>query len=83
MEEKQQGEDRAEYGRALLADLSARLKADFGRGFDPSNLSMMRAFYMTYPILDALRQKLSWTHYRILLRVENPDARSFYEKHSC
>jgi predicted nuclease of restriction endonuclease-like (RecB) superfamily len=39
----------------------------------------MRSFYLYYPILDAVRRELSWTHYRLLLRVENPDARSFYE----
>jgi predicted nuclease of restriction endonuclease-like (RecB) superfamily len=79
VEEEQRGGQRAEYGRALLADLSIRLKSEFGKGFDPSNLSMMRALFLTYPIFDAVRQELSWTHYRLLLRVENPDARSFYE----
>jgi DUF1016 N-terminal domain len=39
----------------------------------------MRAFFVTYPIRDALRRDLSWTHYRPLLRVENSDARAFYE----
>ena len=34
---------------------------------------------MAYPILDAVRRELSWTHYRLLLRVEKPDARAFYE----
>lgn len=38
----------------------------------------MRAFFLAYPILDALRQELSWTHYR-LLRVGKPEARAFYE----
>jgi predicted nuclease of restriction endonuclease-like (RecB) superfamily len=79
VEEEQQGRERAEYGKKLLAGLSQRIKSDFGKGFDPSNLSMMRAFYLAYPIFDAVRQELSWTHYRLLLRVEKPDARSFYE----
>ncbi len=39
----------------------------------------MRSFYLAYPILDALRRELSWTHYRLLLRVEKPEARAFYE----
>ncbi|MCI0639527.1 MAG: PDDEXK nuclease domain-containing protein [Gemmataceae bacterium] len=82
VEEEQRGSNKAGYGKRLLAELSSRLKSDFGRGFDPSNLSMMRAFYLTYPIFDALRQELSWTHYRILLRVEKPEARSFYENES-
>lgn len=79
VEQEQQGQQRAEYGRALLAELSSRLKSDFGKGFDPSNLSMMRAFHLAYPIFDALRQELSWTHYRLLLRVDKPEARAFYE----
>jgi predicted nuclease of restriction endonuclease-like (RecB) superfamily len=79
VEEEQRSGQRGNYGRALLANLSMRLKSDFGKGFDPSNLSMMRAFFLAYPIFDAVRQELSWTHYRILLRVEKPDARSFYE----
>jgi predicted nuclease of restriction endonuclease-like (RecB) superfamily len=79
VEEEQQGQQRAEYGQALVAELSRRLKSEFGRGFDPSNLAKMRAFYLDYPILDALRPELSWTHYRLLLRVERPEARYFYE----
>ncbi len=79
VEQEQQGQQRAEYGQALIAELSSRLKSEFGKGFDPSNLSMMRAFHLAYPIFDALRQELSWTHYRILLRVEKPEARAFYE----
>ncbi len=79
VEEEQQGLQRAEYGKQVLAGLSARLTAEFGSGFDRTNLQQMRNFYLAYPICDALRRELSWTHYRILLRVEKPDARSFYE----
>lgn len=59
-----------------MENLSQKLTADFGKGFDFTN---MRKFYLAYPILDALRQELSWTHYRILMRIEKPEARSFYE----
>ncbi len=79
VEDEQQGQQRAEYGKGLLAELSKRLTAEFGRGFDRTNLQQMRAFYLAYPICDALRRELTWTHYRLLLRVENPDARAFYE----
>lgn len=79
VEEEQRGKHRAGYGQHLLAELSPRLQGQFGRGFDPSNLSMMRAFYLAYPIFDAVRQELSWTHYRLLLRVDKPEARAFYE----
>jgi len=79
VEQEQQGQQRAEYGKGLLVELSQRLTADFGRGFDRSNLWHMRSFYLSYPILDAVRRELSWTHYRLLLRVEKPEARAFYE----
>ena len=79
VEEEQKGQQRAEYGKGLLVELSHRLNAEFGRGFDRTNLQQMRAFYLAYPIRDALRHELSWTHYRLLLRVEKPEARAFYE----
>jgi predicted nuclease of restriction endonuclease-like (RecB) superfamily len=74
-----EGKDRAGYGKRIVDGLSERLRAEFGRGFDRSNLFHMRAFFLTYPKIDALRRQLSWTHYRLLLRVENTDARAFYE----
>ena len=76
--EEQKGRKRAGYGEQLLETLSMRLYQDFGKGFDPSNLWNMRRFYQTFPILDALRRELSWTHYRLLMRVENENARNFY-----
>jgi len=79
VEREQQGQQRAEYGRGLLKELSQRLSTEFGRGFDRSNLWHMRSFYLSYPNLDAVRRELSWTYYRILLRVEKPEARAFYE----
>ncbi len=78
VEGEQSGEGRAEYGKHLLAELSGRLTANYGRGFDESNLRNMRKFYITYPKRDALRPELSWTHYRILMRVEKDNARNFY-----
>ncbi len=79
VEEELQGASRAEYGKQVVAALAERLSQEFGKGFDRSNLWNMRAFYLTFPILDALRRELTWTHYRLLLRVENPAARAFYE----
>ena len=76
--EQQGGEDRAEYGEALISGLSERLTLDFGKGFDPSNLRYMRLFYQAFPIRDALRHELSWTHYRRLSRISDPDARMWY-----
>ena len=51
----------------------------FGKGFDNSNLWNMRGFFLCFPKIDALRRELSWTHYRLLLRVEKQEARAFYE----
>jgi len=76
---EQQGKsERAEYGRQLLQELSKQLTHDFGRGFTASNLRNMRQFYLTFPNCYALRSNLSWTHYRMLMRVENEQARNFY-----
>jgi len=79
VEEEQRGKFRATYGEGILKNLSEKLTVDFGRGFDESNLRNIRQFYLAYPKRDALRHELSWTHYRILMRIEKPQARSFYE----
>ncbi len=76
--EKQAGETRAEYGANLLSELSARMTADFGKGFTVTNLQNMRLFYLTFQNSYALRTELSWTHYRLLMRVESEQARQFY-----
>lgn len=78
IEHEQQGESRAAYGKQQLEQLSAILTAEFGKGFDITNLRNMRRFYELFPIRDAVRLELSWTHYRVLLRVENPGAREWY-----
>lgn len=76
--DEQGGEERAAYGEALIAGLSRRLTADFGRGFGIANLRNMRQFFLAFPIRDALRSELSWTHYRRLMRIPDPDARAWY-----
>jgi predicted nuclease of restriction endonuclease-like (RecB) superfamily len=78
VEFEQAGAARAAYGSRLLTELAEKLTAEFGNGFDASNLRYMRLFYHAFPICDALRHELSWTHYRILLRVENAKARAWY-----
>ncbi|MDO9310673.1 MAG: DUF1016 N-terminal domain-containing protein [Nitrosomonas sp.] len=77
VEHEQQGQTRAAYGTRQLAALSERLTAQFGRGFDERNLRNMRLFFQFFPIRNAVRTELSWTHYRVLLRVENPSAREW------
>jgi predicted nuclease of restriction endonuclease-like (RecB) superfamily len=78
VEDEQQGEHRAEYGVSLIKDISARLTQDFGKGFDKRNVFFFKQFYLTFPIVNALRSQLSWTHYRILLKVKDPKARIWY-----
>jgi len=69
VEDEQRGEERAEYGRALIKELSLRLTEDYGRGFDESNLRNIRKFYLTFPNGDALRHELSWTHYCLFKKI--------------
>ena len=78
VEYEQGGATRADYGKRLLPSLAETLTAEFGRGFDTTNLRHMRGFFLAFPIRDALRRELSWTHYRTLLRVENEQARQWY-----
>ena len=103
VEHEQGGRVRAAYGEAVLDDLSRRLTADFGRGFDVTNLRKMRQFYLMFEIRDAARlesgktkrdavrlvsavepirfmacDELSWSHYRLLMQVEDPVAREWY-----
>jgi len=74
--EAQSGNERAEYGTQLLKYLSGQLTQDFGKGFTVTNLTYMRQFYLTFPIYHAVRDKLSWTHYRLIMKVFNENARN-------
>ena len=78
VEDEQQGNTRAEYGKAILADLAKRLTDEFGKGFDERELRRIRQFYLVFPKWDALRPELTWTHYRLLIRVQNEPARLWY-----
>jgi predicted nuclease of restriction endonuclease-like (RecB) superfamily len=79
VEQEQKGKKRAGYGEHLIEGLSARMRADGQKGFHPRNLWWMRDFFLKFPILNAVRSELSWTHDRLLLKVENDEARAFYE----
>ena len=78
VEHEQNGSLRAEYGKAILQDISERLQQEFGNGFSVRSLQQMKKFYVLFPNTNALRSQLTWTHYRTLLRVENEDARNWY-----
>lgn len=109
VEEEQQGENRAEYGKSILKGLSTQLTLKYGKGWGVENLRLIRNFYLVYSkqkiqngVLEIENKKeqqrcpdlnlpdangqiaeptfvLSWSHYLVLMRIENPDARSFYE----
>jgi predicted nuclease of restriction endonuclease-like (RecB) superfamily len=76
--EAQGGNGQAEYGQVLLKNLSDQLTAEFGKGFTVTNLKYMRQFYLAFQNRHALRDQLSWTHYRLLMKVENAEVRDFY-----
>ncbi|UWY29922.1 DUF1016 N-terminal domain-containing protein [Flavobacterium sp. TR2] len=71
VEDEQKGKDRADYGKSTLKNLANQLAFEFGKGFDERNLNNMRAFYRAFPIWNALRTELSWTHYRLLSRLNS------------
>ena len=81
VEEEQNGNKRAEYGKNLIKTLSEKLTKEFGKGFSQRNLEQMRAFYSRYSNSQTLSAefKLSWSHYLILMRIEDLNARNFYE----
>ena len=76
--EEQRGKDRAGYGKHLIRSLAEQLEPEFGSSFSKRQLDLMRQFYRTFPIVNAVRSQLSWTHYRLLIRLENEDKREFY-----
>ena len=82
VEYEQEGREKAEYGSALLVNLSKDLKLRYGKGFSRSNLYLMRQFYLKYPIIQTASGKLSWSHYSELLSIDDDMARQFYEKQS-
>lgn len=76
--EEQQGKDRADYGNYLIKYLSEQLQPEFGSGFSSRQLERYRQFYRMFPIASALRTQLSWTHYKLLLSIDNEDKREYY-----
>ena len=74
VEDEQGGEKRAKYGTKQLESIAKVLIQEFGKGFEVSNLRKMRQFYIIFPIQDSVSPKLSWTHYRKLISIENETA---------
>lgn len=80
VEFEQAGNEKAEYGSALLKRLSGDLTFRYGKGFSMSNINKMRKLYLEYPILQTVSAKLSWSHFVELLKLDDPLERSFYQK---
>lgn len=76
--EKQVGEERAKYGEKVIKELSERLTKDFGEGYDERNLRFMRYFYSSFSIWNAVRSELTWTHYRLVMRIKEKHIRDYY-----
>ena len=77
-EEEQQGKERAGYGQFLIKAISDEFQPQFGSGFSVRQLERYRQFYRMFPIASALRTHFSWTHYKTLISIANPDKREFY-----
>jgi predicted nuclease of restriction endonuclease-like (RecB) superfamily len=86
VEEEQKGKGRADYGTQLIKSLSDSLTDEFGKGFSAANLKSFRQFYLTFPndqIGYTLCSQLTWSHCRLIMRVENPLAREYYLKETA
>ncbi|HCK93426.1 MAG TPA: DUF1016 domain-containing protein, partial [Gammaproteobacteria bacterium] len=78
VEDEQQGQERAAYGKQQLKHLSQVLTDRLGKGFDVTNLRNMRRFYLAFPIRETVSLELNWSHYNLLTRIENEAARNWY-----
>ena len=68
------------YGKKLIKFASIKLTEEFGQGFDERNLRYMRQFYETYPKWNTVCSELSWSHYRVLMRIKEPEKRAYYQR---
>lgn len=78
VKEEQLGDSRAAYGKQILKQLATVLSSEFGKGLDERELRRIRQFYTCFPKWDTVRPELSWSHYRLLIRVSNESARKYY-----
>lgn len=81
VEEEQNGNERAEYGKQIMKELSKRLNTEFEKGFSQRNLEQMRQFYLIYSKTQtpSAEFNLSWSHYLKLMRIDNEDERRYYQ----
>lgn len=76
--EEQGGNHKADYGKYLLKNLSEVLVTEYGDGFSTRQLELMRQFYLTFPIANTVYSQLTWSHYKVLIRIDDGDKRTFY-----
>ncbi len=81
--EEQNGKNRADYGTYLIKTLAKELTSSFGSGFSYRQLNFCRQFFLIFPKVNALRSQLNWTQYRLLIRIEDNDKRTYYLEESC
>ncbi|MBO4804604.1 MAG: DUF1016 family protein [Paludibacteraceae bacterium] len=81
-EEEQHGKERADYGAYIVQSLAKSLEIEYGSGFSKRQLEFCRQFYRLYPIANAVRSQLNWTQYRLLIQIEDPSKREYYELES-
>ncbi|NIG54778.1 YhcG family protein [Chitinophaga sp. Cy-1792] len=77
-EEEQEGKDRADYGTYLTKYVAEELEPEFGSGFSKRQIELFRQFFRVFPIANSLRSQLSWTQYKLLIRIDNQCKREFY-----
>ena len=82
VEEEQHGKERADYGTYLIKNLAKELEPEYGSGFGVRQLERARQFYRVYPIASTVRSQLNWSQYRMLIQIEDPDKRDYYELES-
>ncbi|SFF00765.1 Predicted nuclease of restriction endonuclease-like (RecB) superfamily, DUF1016 family [Chitinophaga sp. CF118] len=77
-EEEQVGKDRADYGNYLTKFIAEQLEPEYGSGFSKRQVELIRQFYRTFPIANTVYSQLSWSQYKLLIRIDNQDKRDFY-----
>ena len=82
VEEERNGLLRVDFGKFIIMKLSKALTEEYGTGFSTRRLYLYCQFYNVYPIVPALRAQLGWSHYKILLSIDNQTKRGFYEAES-
>ena len=76
--EAQGGEKRAKYGDGLIKEWGCKLSQKYGKHYDARTLERARSLYLQFPISGSLSPKLTWTHYRYILPIKNPNERNYY-----